>query len=272
MKKISVGRKRIMKQTLYKYMVELTSNPIYTQLLRRFATSKFSSMLNHSFAKTFGINDTEIEGNIGDYATLNELFIRQLKEGARPIAVGDDIIVSPVDGLISQTGTIDENAVFRVKEKDYSLRIMLGLEKAVERYIGGTFMLFYLSPKDYHRIHSPAAGSITKRWALGKYSEPVNQWGLLFGDQPLAKNYRLITELSHGKSKLAVVKIGALNVNSIHPSQTKKDLVKGEELAYFTFGSSVILLFEKGTMEQTVEMTQEGVSIQQGQAIGRWIM
>ncbi|MCD8511116.1 MAG: phosphatidylserine decarboxylase [Bacillus sp. (in: Bacteria)] len=261
-----------MKHTLYRAMVELTQNPIYTHLLRRFATSKLSSNLNHSFAKAFGINDTEIDGKIGDYASLNDLFIRQLKEGARQVAAGDDVIVSPVDGLISQAGTIDENALFQVKGKDYSLRTMLGLEKTVERYIGGTFMLFYLSPKDYHRIHSPVNGSITKRWALGKYSEPVNQWGLLFGEQPLANNYRLITELFHKNSRLAVVKIGALNVNSIHPSQTKKELQKGEEMAYFTFGSSVTLLFEKGTMEQTVELPNEGLTIQQGQAIGRWLL
>ncbi|MDQ0254308.1 phosphatidylserine decarboxylase [Evansella vedderi] len=257
-----------MQKQLYRSMVELTRNPIYTSLLKSFATSRLSGKLNQSFAKAFGIDDSELEGSISDYKTLNDFFIRNLKEGTRPIAEGKDTIASPVDGLISQVGAINERATFHIKEQDYSLRNMLGLEKTVERYIGGTFILFYLSPKDYHRIHSPIDGEVTKRWALGKYSEPVNQWGLLLGQQPLANNYRLITEIENMGKRMAVVKVGALNVNSIHPTQVERRVIKGEEMAYFTFGSTVILLFEKDMIVQTVDVKGEGIPIKQGQAIG----
>src|SRR5690554_2829627 len=175
-----------MKKRLYRSMVELTSNPIYTIILRGFATSRLSGPLVRSFSKTYQINEQEMMGSITEYATLNDFFIRKLKDGVRSVDEKEEIIVSPVDGIVSQIGTIDENGRFIIKEKEYSLAKLLGLKNTVERYVGGKFMLFYLSPKDYHRIHSPLSGEVVKRWALGKYSEPVNQLGLLLGDNPLA--------------------------------------------------------------------------------------
>ncbi|MBU9722546.1 MULTISPECIES: phosphatidylserine decarboxylase [Bacillaceae] len=258
-----------MKKQLYKTMVELTQNPIYTKMIKTFTKSKVSGRLNHSFSKVYQINHGEMEREIHEYATLNDFFVRKLKPGSRPIA--SDCVVSPVDGKLSQVGTITEDATFHIKEKDYKLGTMLGLESSTQRYLGGTFMLFYLSPKDYHRIHSPLTGRLVKRWALGKYSEPVNQMGLLLGKEPLANNYRLITELEHKDRRMAMVKIGALNVNSVHPTHHKKEVEVGEELAYFSFGSSVILLFEKGMIEPSVDTSTVDLPVMQGQEIAKWL-
>ncbi|MFA9558827.1 phosphatidylserine decarboxylase [Evansella sp. AB-rgal1] len=260
-----------MKRELYKTMVELTQNPLYTNVLKRFATSRISGKLTKSFANVYKINHEEHVGNIADYRSLHEYFIRELKEGVRPIDQNERSVVSPVDGVLSQFGVIEEQATFHVKGKDYSLSTMLGLEKTSERYIGGTYMLFYLSPRDYHRIHSPLSGEVVKRYALGKYSEPVNQMGLLLGDYPLAKNYRLITEVEKNGKRVAVVKIGALNVNSVQPSHLDTTVNKGEELAYFTFGSTVVLLFEKGMIVPTMDDSDKDIQIQHGQPVGIFV-
>lgn len=260
-----------MKKAIYKTFVELTKNPIYTYILKQFTTSKLSKLIIPSFAKLYGINEEEMVGTIKDYHTLHDFFIRKLKDGARVVDEREDVVVSPVDGLLTEVGTIDEHAKFYVKGKQYSLQSLLGLQNTMKYYIGGLYMLFYLSPKDYHRIHSPIDGEVIKRWALGKYSEPVNQIGLLFGDQPLATNYRFITELRCANKRMALVKIGALNVNSIQTSHLHNVVKKGEELAYFSFGSSVILLFEKNMIQPFIKEREQNIPMKQGKPIGKFL-
>ncbi|UCZ54439.1 phosphatidylserine decarboxylase [Bacillus shivajii] len=243
----------MMKRKMYRTMLELTHNPIYTLLLRRFVQSNASKHLNRSFSNAYKLNEDEMEKQLVEYTSLHDLFIRRLKSESRPISQEENSVVSPVDGQLSELGKVSSEASFTIKGKEYDLKTMLGLPETAKRYVNGTYMLFYLSPKDYHRIHSPVHGQVTKRYALGKYSEPVNQLGLLLGDSPLAKNYRIITEVISGCKKIAVVKIGALNVNSVHMSHLNETVEKGEEMAYFTFGSSVILLFEEGAIRLTEE-------------------
>ncbi|ADU29820.1 phosphatidylserine decarboxylase [Evansella cellulosilytica] len=257
-----------MKKHLYKAMVQLTNNPIYSDILKRFATSKMSGKLNQSFVNAFNINQEELQYEINHYPTIHDFFIRQLKEGAREVDVSPSSVVSPVDGVLTEWGTIDEKANFYVKENDYPLKKLLGLKNTTRRYIGGTYMVFYLSPKDYHRIHSPIKAKVVKRWALGKYSEPVNKMGLLLGEKPLANNYRLITELKVEQKHVALAKIGALNVNSVHASHLKPQLEKGEELGYFSFGSSVVLLFEAGLIKTAFATDEQDIMIRQGEKIG----
>ena len=211
-----------------------------------------------------------MEFEMAEYKTINDLFIRKLKEGYRPVSTEKNIIVSPVDGLLSEAGIVHENATFHVKGKDYSINKMLGLENTWKRYVGGTFMLFYLGPKDYHRMHSPVNGSVIKRWALGTYSDPVNQIGLMFGKDALANNYRLITEFeTDEKERIAMVKIGALNVNSVHFTHLNESVEMGKEIAFFSFGSSVILLFEKNTMQPVFDLEKQNILVKQGETIGR---
>ncbi|WP_088035789.1 phosphatidylserine decarboxylase [Evansella clarkii] len=261
----------MIKQRFYQSLVELTQNPLYTKILRMFTASKLSRILNSSFVDFYKINKEEMELDIKEYKTINELFARKLKEGSRPVASEKEIIASPVDGVLSKAGIITEDAAFHVKGKDYSLSKMVGLENTRKRYTGGYYMLFYLSPKDYHRIHSPLNGFITKRWALGKYSDPVNQLGLMFGKDPLSNNYRIITEFENENSiRMAMVKIGALNVNSIHPTHLEGDVKTGQEVAYFSFGSTVILLFEADTVEPLTDWNEENVVVKQGQTLGRF--
>lgn len=259
-----------MKKEMYKLMLELTNNPLYSKLLKGFVSTRLSKPFISSFAKVYGVNQGELMRAVSEYNTLGDFFTRELKAGVRELPENEKEVVSPVDGLLTESGKIGEDLSFYVKGKPYSLKTMLGIKSAINRYEQGDYFVFYLSPKDYHRIHSPFSGDVVKRWALGKYSEPVNEMGKFYGKEPLASNYRLITELIHQGKRMAMVKVGALNVNSIHPIHVGDSLLRGEEVAYFSFGSSVVLLFEPDTLVINDEVKQGDVTIKHGESIGHW--
>jgi phosphatidylserine decarboxylase len=254
-----------MKKETYRLLMDLSHNPFYAFLLKKMAESGASRYLITSFADTFNINKAELAEELKQYGSLQEFFMRELKPGSRPVSQLEKSVVSPVDGVLTACGELTADDHFSVKGKEHSLASLLRIEKKVEKYAGGTYGVFYLSPKEYHRIHSPAEGIVTARWALGDYSEPVNDLAFQFGIQPLASNYRLITEMDTPGGRLAVVKVGALNVNSVHYTHTRRELTKGEEFASFGFGSSVILLAEPGVMKWSRE---EGDFLKQGEAAG----
>lgn len=242
-----------MKKKLYRLFVELSNSPVHSLILKKFTQSKLSKPITKSFVKTYKINEEEMEYPLEQYESLQQLFIRRLKKGTRPIDVDSKAIVSPVDGVLAKVGQITSESSFFVKGQDYSLEEMLGSKEDAVKYKGGMFYLFYLSPSHYHRIHSPVNGEIEKQWQLGSRSYPVNQSGLKYGRRPLSRNYRLISEVKVDSSHVAIVKVGALNVNSIHTTHETNHLEKGEEMAYFSFGSTVILLFEEGMIESDVK-------------------
>ncbi|WP_416149275.1 phosphatidylserine decarboxylase [Salipaludibacillus sp. HK11] len=260
-----------MKKNIYKLMLELTHNRLYTAILKRFTQLKVSKLLIPSFSRTFHINEAELARNLPEYDSLSDFFSRELKEGSRFIGDDKNEIISPVDGVIKDAGKITKDTDFFVKGKKHSLKTMLGIDSAVNRYANGNYCVLYLSPKDYHRIHSPSDGVIIHRWALGRYSEPVNSMGLHYGIEPLATNYRLITEMVHKDNRMALIKVGALNVNSIHPSHLKNKVEKGEEIGYFSFGSTVILLFEKNSITFNSEVIEGELNVKQGESIGKWV-
>ncbi|QOY36234.1 phosphatidylserine decarboxylase [Anaerobacillus isosaccharinicus] len=239
-----------MKKAIYQSFVELSGNRFNSYLLKAFTESKMSKVINKSFVKVYNLNEAEMEKPLHQYGSLQELFVRNLKSDARVIDKSLDSIVSPVDGILADVGQITENCTFHVKNQDYSLVEMLGNKNRAEKYKEGTYIILYLSPSHYHRIHTPVSGTVVGKWALGNKSYPVNELGLKLGKRPLSRNYRLITEvrLNNGKH-YSLVKVGAMNVNSIHPTFTGDTVNKGDEIGYFSFGSTVVLLFEKDTID-----------------------
>ncbi|MFC7783195.1 MULTISPECIES: phosphatidylserine decarboxylase [unclassified Rossellomorea] len=238
-----------MKQSIYRLFIELTNKKWSSYMIRKFVQSPLSRPFVSSFIKTYKINVDEIEGRVADYKTLHDFFIRNLKEDARVVQYSEKQAVSPVDGSLASTGVISESLEIEVKGKTYSILDMLGSAEKASDYCGGEFAVFYLSPANYHRIHSPVSGTILGRWSLGQHSYPVNELGLMYGKEALSKNFRSITELQHVKGKVAVVKVGAMFVNSVDYVHEGKEWKQGEEVAYFSFGSTVILLFERDTFQ-----------------------
>lgn len=257
-------------EPFYRLFIELTNGRWTSALLKRFSRSSASRFVIPSFAKLYHLNQEEMEKKLGDFPTLHDLFIRKLKEGMREIHQDDDSVTSPVDGVLEDIGTISENSEMIVKGKNYSVSEMLGDPSVLAKYVQGTYMILYLSPSHYHRIHSPVSGIVQKRWVLGNKSYPVNKWGLKYGKRTLSKNYRLITEMKTDFGYTAVVKVGAMFVNSIEISHVGNSLKKGEEMAYFSFGSTVILLFEKGIFQPNAAL-QTPAELKVGEKIGSFI-
>ena len=232
---------------LYRLFIELTNNKLSSSVLMKFSRSPKSKALINSYRKVYRLNMDEVERNQADFGSLHELFTRRLKREARLVDPAENRVVSPVDAVFEDFGEIEADRNIRVKGKIYSIEEMLGDDAALQKYIGGSYMVLYLSPSHYHRIHAPVTGKVTKRWTLGGKSYPVNKLGMKYGKAPLSKNYRVITEIRHASGYVAVVKVGAMFVNSIELTDEGDRLQKGSEFAYFSFGSTVVLLFEKDT-------------------------
>ncbi|MEO2074537.1 MAG: phosphatidylserine decarboxylase [Bacillus sp. (in: firmicutes)] len=256
-----------MLQGLYRLMIELTNGKWTSSMLRRFARSRASRFVVPSFAKIYQLNEAEMEKRVTDYPTLHDLFVRTLKQGTRVIDKNEDSVVSPVDAVIEDIGPIKETSEIVVKGKTYSIEEMLGDPAVLTKYLNGTYMILYLSPSHYHRIHSPINGTVTKQWTLGSKSYPVNKLGLKYGVRTLAKNYRVITEVKTNYGHVAIVKVGAMFVNSIETTHKGSTLEKGGEMAYFSFGSTVVLLFEKDTFQVEANI-QTPKDIKVGEKIG----
>jgi phosphatidylserine decarboxylase len=237
-------------------------------MLKRFSRSPISRIVVPSFARVYRLNQEEMDKTLMEYSTLNALFTRKLKPEARKIDNLSDSVISPVDASIEDIGTIKASSEIEVKGKIYSIQEMLGDDNLLQKYLNGTYIILYLSPSHYHRIHSPASGEVVKQWTLGTKSYPVNRWGLKYGVRPLSKNYRVITELKTDYGFMSVVKVGAMFVNSIELTHKEKQLKKGEEMAFFSFGSTVILLFEKGIFQ--IDSFQIPHEVKVGEKIGQF--
>lgn len=254
-------------QSFYRLFIELTNGRWTSSFLKRFARSRASRVIVPSFARIYHLNLGEMEKELHEFPTLHDLFVRRLKKDVRKIDEASDSVVSPVDAVIEDVGRINQNSEVLVKGKTYSIEEMLGDAGALPKYLNGTYMILYLSPSHYHRIHSPVSGTVTKQWKLGSKSYPVNKLGLKYGVRTLAKNYRVITEVQTEFGHVAIVKVGAMFVNSIETIHEGSDLTKGGEMAYFTFGSTVVLLFEHNIFEPAADL-ETPKEIKVGEKIG----
>ncbi|MBS4217073.1 phosphatidylserine decarboxylase [Bacillus sp. FJAT-49711] len=256
-----------MKQKLYRSFIELTNGPFTANLIKKFTHSNLSRRLIKSYATFYGINLEEMQGDIHSYENLHLFFTRKIKEHSRVIDPHPTSIISPVDGVLEDVGTIHANSLIYVKNKSYSITEMLGASDRAAKYAEGTYMILYLSPAHYHRIHSPVDAKIINRYSLGARSYPVNRLGLKYGDATLSKNFRTISELECAGKSIAMVKVGAMFINSVEIINQNEEWEKGEEVAYFSFGSTVVLLFEKNTFQLngTLSVPSE---VKVGEALG----
>lgn len=256
-------------KVIFRLLTQLSSRRSLSYLAGWVAKSRFSKRLIPYFIHVYKIDVSEAERSPEDYPHLNAFFTRRLKPGVRPIFPEPHVAVSPVDGTITSMGTIRSDGMIVVKGKPYSLAEMLQDRGQEQRYHGGYFIVLYLSPRDYHRIHAPISGRIVGTARHRGTVYPVNPTGLQLIDGVLAKNERLITYIEHGQTQMAVVKVGAMNVASIRWSDRLRstEVSKGDELAYFEFGSTVVLLFEPGSFA-LIEGLREGDKVRMGQPIG----
>lgn len=253
----------------------------------RFARTRLSKAVVPGFARSFKINVDEAAKPMADYPTLVDFFCRELKPGARTVDIDPAVLVSPVDGRVAQCGRLDRGELLQAKGVTYTATALLADPAIAERYAGGYYLTIYLSPQDYHRIHTPAAGKVVGATYVPGTLWPVNAVGVAGVPGLFAKNERLITYLETDFGRIAVVKVGATIVGSVkvvydarlgtnrpraqveeHPHLDGPSLEKAAELGRFEFGSTVILLVEPGNLAWA-EGIAPGVPVRLGQALLR---
>ncbi|MBD2848182.1 phosphatidylserine decarboxylase [Paenibacillus sp. IB182496] len=258
-----------MSRWLLKSMTELSSRKWISVCTGRLAQSGLSRRFIPRFVKLYGIRAEEAEKPLSDYATLNEFFTRRLREGAREIDGAADTLVSPVDALITGAGPVQAGTVLNVKGQNYTVEELLNRSPRMDNYRHGFCLVLYLSPTDYHRIHAPITGQIVEKEHIPGKVYPVNDFGLRHMPRVLSRNERLVTYIRHQGGELAVVKVGAMNVSSIqYVDPEQRETVKGGELAYFEFGSTVVLLTASGTFDLRGDL-MPGKRVRMGESLGR---
>lgn len=260
-----------MREKLYQSMIELTNGRWSSSIIKTFSQSKVSKPFISSYIKHFNIETQEITRHIGEFPTLHDFFIREVKVESRPIDHEPTSIISPVDATIETFGTITSDGIFFVKEKAYTLHDMLGSQELAKEYVNGKYIILYLSPAEYHRIHAPVDGDVIRQYVLGRKSYPVNKWGLQYGKETISGNYRLITELQMPNGKNCFhIKVGAMFVNSIELTKTTTEWTKGEEVGYFSFGSTVVMLFQEDSMRFSSHV-KSGNFVRMGEAVANML-
>jgi len=255
---------------IFRSLTELTSRPAIAKLVGAFAKSSASRRLIPKFAAMYRIAVEEAELSIEEYASLNDFFIRRLKAGARAVDAGERSVVSPVDGTVADAGVVGPGRAFLVKGQTYTVDELLSGSPHASRYDGGAFAVIYLSPSDYHRIHSPIDAAVIESDRIPGKVYPVNDPSMRLMRKVLSRNARLVTYLESCGTTTALVKVGAMNVGSIQYAagdRPPERIKKGEELAYFEFGSTVVLLWEKGAFVPS-EKLAVGAKLRMGEKIG----
>lgn len=235
-----------------------------------FARKKASRALLNWYVRHYKVNTEEMEGSLADYPTLAEFFVRPLKAGARTIAADPSSVASPCDGRAVAFGAV-QGGVFSLFGGDVPVAELLGAQTAFDE---GSFLVIYLAPPDYHRVHFPFAGQVTGFRYLPGHLWPVFPGAVRAVKKLFAKNERLVIfQDAKSAGPVALVMVGAYGVGRIET--TFSDLLtnagalaqeeslsglapvkKGQELGRFNMGSTVILFFEKGRINWCLEENQ----------------
>jgi phosphatidylserine decarboxylase len=237
----------------------------------KFAKKEFPSFLqktiNASYVKLMGLNMSEFK-NSKYYKSLNDLFTRELII-KREIDETSNVIISPTDSLITQCGQIQEDIALQIKGMEYSVEELLTYycSSNFEKIKNGSFMNFYLSPKDYHRYHAPCDFKLLKLIHVPGKLYPVNLKYLKKEFELFVQNERVILECVANEKIFYMVFVGALNVgqmvfefeNRVETNTNAKEMKvytyenieisKGECLGYFKMGSTVVMLWENQMVE-----------------------
>lgn len=240
------------------------------------------------FAKRYGVNMTEAANpDLSSYQSFNDFFTRALQPNARPFERDDRVLICPVDGAVSQSRPIATGRIFQAKGHDYSTQALLGRPAGeMTEYDNGLFSTIYLSPKDYHRIHMPCDGKLTRMTFVP---------GKLFSVNPattdrvkglFARNERVVCEFDTAHGSIAIVLVGAMIVASIatvwagtvapqsgdirtwHYGADAPVLKQGDELGRFLLGSTIVVLTTDQGWDWQPDM-QAGHPVRLGQTMAR---
>ncbi len=239
-----------------KIWYEAIAGPRLSRLAQRVADAELPRPalrgLITAFCAAFDVNMAEAAVPDGGFRTFNEFFTRALKHGARPVDASPDVLVSPADARLAAAGSISEDLVLEaIKGRDFNLADLLGDDSLAGRLRGGSYATLYLSPRDYHRVHSPCDGVVTDVRGIPGRRYPVMPAAIGRIDGLLARNARTVIRIdSDDFGWVAVVMVGATNVSriTVTPSAGAR-VCKGDELGAFNLGSTVVIMAQRHALE-----------------------
>jgi phosphatidylserine decarboxylase len=231
------------------YHIARSSNPIIKNVLIAW------------FIKQYPINLSEaVQSDPKKYKTFNGFFTRKLKPQARTITGNEETIVCPVDGRLTEFGTIKHGQLIQAKSIEYPLDALLGEKTTMTQpFLGGSFATFYLAPENYHRIHIPLAGLLTRTRYIPGRRLTLNPSSAKSIRGLFCKNERVVCWFDTAIGPVTLVLVGALNVSSISTEflgeiQSGKPLLwknsnlrkhpyeRGDEIGQFNLGSTVVVI------------------------------
>jgi phosphatidylserine decarboxylase len=269
----------------------LLPKQLITTLAGRFASQargNTTTSVIRWFVKKYQVNMAEaLNPDISSYTTFNDFFTRALKPDARVITSAE--LISPVDGAISQYGAIEFDQIFQAKGHSYSTTALVGGDQTLAaQFQNGSFATLYLSPKDYHRIHMPCDGRLTRMIYVPGDLFSVNPTTARGVPGLFARNERVVCVFDTDKGPFVLVLVGATIVGSmatvwhglINPPRSADirewryddeliSLKQGDEMGRFMLGSTVVMLFPE-SRSKTLAFNPEwaaGGAIQLGQAM-----
>ena len=222
----------------------------------------FRTLVFTLFSRVVGITLDEVKKPLDSFSSLNAFFTRELRDDARPMTHDNNTLVSPVDGCILQFGNIHQGELIQAKGVSYSLDSFTG-KYDVSKFHEGSFITVYLSPADCHRIFSPIEGKIIARHHIPGFLYPVREPHISGTKNLYIKNERLFTHISHPQMDVLLGKVGATNVgtmsleyDNLHTNcflqkesmkrlKTPVDISRGDHVATFHLGSTVVLITTK---------------------------
>ena len=253
---------------LLQYLLPKQALTVFAGKVAGLKGGAMTSRLIRWFVGRYKVNMTEAaNSDIRSYATFNDFFTRALRSDARPLA--DAAFICPVDGAISQFGPIENDQLFQAKGHSYSTTALVGGDHDLAaQFQDGSFATLYLSPKDYHRIHMPCDGRLTRMIYVPGDLFSVNPVTARGVPGLFARNERVVCvfESEHGPFVLTLV--GATIVGSmatvwhgvVNPPRSREVrewkydtqqvlLTKGDEMGRFLLGSTVVMLFPKKVLQ-----------------------
>jgi phosphatidylserine decarboxylase len=260
-----------------------------SQTFGKFASKEFPSwfqkIVNSSYVGLMGLDMSEFHAP-QTYKSLNALFTRKLREDRRFSLDASDFI-SPCDSLISECGVIEEDYALQIKGMRYKASELLGdliTQESKAKIVDGTFINFYLSPRDYHRYHMPTNTKVLKAVHIPGKFYPVNMPSLKKRVNLFIENERVVLECESNNKKFFMVLVSALNVGVMQVSfepkiQTNANAIqsqvyeftdlyldKGFDFGCFEMGSTIVILSEKNMLEIAVK---SGQNVKYGQTIAK---
>lgn len=274
------------------YATKLKMDNVFFSVSTQWCGSKYNTLLTTNAEKVAAIDDEfiipyEIDMSIYAlnaswmYPTVNDWFKRRLAPGVRSIAAAadDSVIVSPADARLMVFNTVPKDSTIWIKGENFNLKTLIGSAGYDDKFTDGSMAIVRLAPQDYHRFHAPVTGNVTMpSYFIDGTLHSVNADGMTSKNDAQYNQRRVLIVEHPIYGKYAYIAIGATCVGSVVFGEgTHESVTKGNEVGYFQFGgSTIVLVFEKGRVEWNDDILLHSrqrveTHVQQGMRIGTFI-